>query len=50
MQLHNLGLPYSPALPGHVILFGHYISVWEDFKICENEDSGLLFVEKKFVV
>ena len=26
-----LGLPYSPASPGHVLLFGHYISVWEDF-------------------
>ena len=24
-------LPYSPALPGHVLLFDHHISVWEDF-------------------
>ena len=32
-----LGLPYSPALLGHVLLFGHYISVW---------DFGLFFVEK----
>ena len=29
-----IGLTYSsalPALPGNVLLLGHYISVWEDF-------------------
>ena len=43
----QLGLPCSPVLPGHVLLFGHYISVREDFEMSENIwDFGLLFVEK----